>query len=29
VVDAVPFVAEGDADLGRALVEAAPAFAGL
>ena len=29
VVDAVPFEAEGDADLGRALVDAAPAFAGL
>ena len=29
VVDAVPFEADGDADLGRALVDAAPAFAGL
>ena len=28
-VDAVPFVTDGDADLGRALVDAAPAFAGL
>ena len=28
-VDDVPFEAEGDADLGRALVDAAPAFAGL
>jgi hypothetical protein len=28
-VDDVPFVAEGDAELGKALVEAAPAFAGL
>jgi hypothetical protein len=28
-VDDVPFEADGDADLGRALVDAAPAFAGL
>ena len=28
-VDAVPFAAEGDVDLARALVDAAPAFAGL
>jgi uncharacterized protein (TIGR03083 family) len=28
-VDAVPFEADGDVDLGRALVDAAPAFAGL
>jgi uncharacterized protein (TIGR03083 family) len=29
VIDEVPFEADGDADLARALVEAAPAFAGL
>ena len=29
VVDEVPFEVDGDADLGRALVDAAPAFAGL
>jgi uncharacterized protein (TIGR03083 family) len=29
VVDEVPFVVDGDAELGRALVDAAPAFAGL
>ena len=29
MVDEVPFEAEGDADLGRALVDAAPAFAGI
>ena len=28
-VDEVPFEVDGDADLGRALVDAAPAFAGL
>ena len=28
-VDAVPFEIDGDAELGRALVDAAPAFAGL
>ena len=28
-VDEVPFEIDGDADLGRALVDAAPAFAGL
>ena len=28
-VDDVPFEVDGDADLGRALVDAAPAFAGL
>jgi hypothetical protein len=28
-VDEVPFETDGDADLGRALVDAAPAFAGL